>query len=510
MNQNKQKQFTIQDNNKRIAKNTMLLYVRMLLTLLVSLYTSRVLLEALGINDYGVYNIVGGIVVLFSFLSNAMTGATQRYLNYNVGLNDKGQLSKIFSSCLQAHFIIAVFVLILAETIGLWFVIEELNIPHERLLAAQVVYHFSVITTCINIVRVPYNAAVIAYEKMSFFAYMSIIESILKLLIIYLLLLYHGDKLILYSFLLTAVSFVIWFVYRAYSRKHYEICKYKDIKAKSMLRELLSFTSWFLLGGAAVVGAKQGLNILLNIFHGVSVNAAVGISNQVNSAVYGFVTNFQTAFNPQLVKLYAQSERKELFKLMVRATKFSFFMLFIMSLPIMINCREILHVWLVNIPDYTVSFTILTILISYFDTISAPLWTIIGATGKVRNYQLFVSLILFLSIPISYLILQKGTSPVYVFYVNMVINFSAYLYRLFYCHKYIKFRLLKYLQKALMPCIVTAIPAVMLSLVIDTYLSWFYSSVSIVFLTAFSIYFLGLANDEKAFIHAMIFKVLKK
>lgn len=504
------KQITAQVNNKRIAKNTMLLYVRMLLTLLVSLYTSRVLLEALGITDYGVYNIVGGIVVLFSFLSNAMTGSTQRYLNYNVGLNDKEQLSKIFSSCLQAHFIITIFVLVLAETFGLWFVIEKLNIPDDRLFSAQVVYQFSVVTTCINIVRVPYNAAVIAYEKMSFFAYISIIESVLKLLIIYLLLLCTTDKLILYAFLLTVVSILIWHVYRVYCRNQYEICKYKNVKSNSMLKELLSFTSWYLFGGAAVVGAKQGLNILLNIFHGVSVNAAVGVSNQVNSAIYGFVTNFQTAFNPQLVKLYAQGENEELFKLMVRATKFSFFMLFILSLPILINCEEILSVWLVNIPDYAVAFTMLTVLISYFDTVSAPLWTIIGATGKVRNYQIFVSLILFLCIPFSYLILKQGTSPVYVFYVNIVVNFLAYLYRLAYCHKYLKFRLLDYIFKALVPCVVTVLPAVILSIVVDAYLSWFYSSIAIVLLVSLSVYFLGLAKGERSFIHSIIFKVFKR
>ena len=504
------KQFTTQENNKRIAKNTMLLYVRMLLTLLVSLYTSRVLLEALGITDYGIYNIVGGIVVLFSFLSNAMTGSTQRYLNYNVGLNDKEQLSKIFSSCLQAHFIITVFVLILAETVGLWFVCEKLNIPEERLFAAQVVYQFSVLTTCVNIMRVPYNAAVIAYEKMSFFAYISIIESVFKLLIIYLLLLYSTDKLILYAFLLTVVSIVIWFVYRIYCRKQYEICKNLNVNSKSMLKELLSFTSWYLFGGAAVVGAKQGLNILLNIFYGVSVNAAVGVSNQVNGAVYGFVTNFQTAFNPQLVKLYAQGDREELFNLMVRATKFSFFMLFLLSLAIIINCEEILSVWLVNIPDYAVSFTVLTILISYFDTVSAPLWTIIGATGKVRNYQLFVSLILFLSIPLSYLFLRQGTSPVYVFYVNIAVNFCAYLYRLAYCHKYIQFSLLKYIQKAVLPCVVMVIPAVIFSVVVDTYLSWLYSSVTIVVIVALSIYCLGLTQGERVFIHSIIFKALNK
>lgn len=494
-------------NNKRIAKNTILLYIRMFITLLVSLYTSRVLLQSLGVDDYGIYNIIGGVVVLFSFLSNAMTNSTQRYLNYNVGLNDESSTKKVFCVSMQAHFVIALIVLLLAETIGLWFVDTQLNIPVDRMYAAHWVYQLSVVTTCVNIMRVPYNAVVIAYEKMSFFAYISIAETVLKLLIVYMLLVSgEVDRLILYSILLTITSFIIWFIYRFFCRKNYVISRYQNIKSKELFKELMSFTSWYLLGGVAMVGSRQGVNILLNIFFNVAVNAAVGIANQVKNAIYGFVTSFQTAFNPQIVKLYAGNERASLLQLIYRSTKFSFFLMFILSFPVILCSEELLSVWLVEVPQYAVLFTQLTIIATIFDAISAPLWTVIGATGKVKYYQIIVSVIILIDIPLAYIALKLGYSPISVFVINVVINVFAYIFRLLYLKKYLDISICVYVKKVIFPCLGVTLFSIPLPILLATFseIHWILQIILSVILSVLFVFALGLDASEKSFIKRLI------
>lgn len=494
-------------NNKRIAKNTILLYIRMFITLLVSLYTSRVLLQSLGVDDYGIYNIIGGVVVLFSFLSNAMTNSTQRYLNYNVGLNDESSTKKVFCVSMQAHFVIALIVLLFAETIGLWFVDTQLNIPEDRMYAAHWVYQLSVVTTCVNIMRVPYNAVVIAYEKMSFFAYVSIAETVLKLLIVYMLLASGKvDRLILYSILLTITSFIIWYIYRLYCRKNYVISRYQNIKSKELFKELMSFTSWYLLGGIAMVGSRQGVNILLNIFFNVAVNAAVGIANQVKNAIYGFVTSFQTAFNPQIVKLYASNERASLLQLIYRSTKFSFFLMFILSFPVILYSENFLSIWLVDVPQYAVTFTQLTIIATMFDAVSAPLWTVIGATGKVKYYQIIVSLIILVDIPLAYIALRLGYSPISVFVINVVINIFAYIFRLLYLKKYLIFSICVYVKKVIFPCLGVTLFSIPLPILLETSseIHWILQIMLGVILSVLFVLVLGLDASEKMFVKRLI------
>lgn len=500
-------------NNKRIAKNTILLYIRMFITLIVSLYTSRVLLKSLGVDDYGIYNIIGGVVVLFSFLSNAMTNSTQRYLNYNVGLNDKVGIKKVFCVSMQAHFVISILVLILAESLGLWFVNTRLNIPAERMYAANWVYQLSVLTTCINIMRVPYNAVVIAYEKMSFFAYVSIAETVLKLLIVYALFISANiDKLILYAILLTITSGVIWGVYRFYCRRNYDISRYSNIRSNELFKELMSFTSWYLLGGVAMIGSRQGVNILLNIFFNVAVNAAVGIANQVKNAIYGFVTSFQTAFNPQIVKLYASNEKHALSKLLNRSTKFSFFLMFLLSFPIILCSEKLLSVWLINVPQYAVVFTQLTILSTMFDAVSAPLWTVIGATGRVKYYQIIVSIIIIIDIPLAYFALKYGYSPVSVFFINVLINLFAYVFRLVYARRFVEFSMHTYLGKVVLPCLgvlVISLP-IPIVLLMFTKIHWMVlMGISVIF-SVFSIYVTGLDKSEKVYIREQLLKKIKR
>ncbi|MBM6993136.1 MAG: lipopolysaccharide biosynthesis protein, partial [Prevotella sp.] len=343
-------------NNKRILKNTMFLYIRMFVIMIVSLFTSRVVLQVLGTSDYGTYNIIGGVVVLFSFINGALTSATQRYLNFYIGKNDPQGTQNVFSMSMNIYILLSVIFLVLAETIGLWFVDTQLNIPPERMNAALWVYQFTVFTFMLNLTRIPYNASLIAYEKMDFYAYLSLLDVILKLVIVYLLYISPVDKLIFYGFLLMMVNVVDNVAYRVYCHKKFQTCHYQRKWDRSMAKELFGFSGWSLFGNLANVGAQQGLNILVNIFYGVTLSAALGIANQVSSYIVQFFTNFQTAFNPQIVKYYASGEITKFFKLIFRASKLSYYLMLLISFPFMLKINGILNLWLVDVPQYTAIF----------------------------------------------------------------------------------------------------------------------------------------------------------
>ena len=437
------------ENNKRIAKNTAMLYIRMLLIMAVTLYTSRVVLEVLGVEDFGIYNIVGGVVVLFSFINNAMATATQRFLNFALGRNDIKEVGRVFSMSMTAHISIALLVLLLAETIGLWFLLTQMNIPDGRMNAAVWCYQFSILTTCVQIIRVPYNACIIAYERMSFYAYISILEVILKLLIVFLLSIDGLDKLILYSILMFLVTVAVCYAYKIVCNRNFNISRYSFFWDKILYKKLMSFSGWSLFGSAANVGAQQGLNILLNIFCGVAVNAAMGIATQVSSAVYSFVSNFQTAFNPQIVKSYAAGEKDYFVELVFKGSKYSYFLLFIIALPVYVCCRECLEIWLVNVPEHAVSFCKLMILFLLLDAIQGPLWMSVQATGKIRNYQLLMSLLILMNLPLSYLFLKMEYAPEIVLIVKVVVNLAIYIVRIIYLNVLYSFPGIQYLKEVI-------------------------------------------------------------
>lgn len=501
-------------NNKKILINTISLYIRMLFMMIISLYTSRVILHILGADDFGIYNVVGGVVVLFSFLTNAMTASTQRFLNYNLGLNDEHKVSHIFNISILTHFTIFFIVLILSETLGLFFVKTQLNIPAGREFAAMWVYQMSVITTLINIMVIPYRASIIAAEKMSIFAYISIFEVILKLVIVLILPYIHLDNLIIYSVLLTGVSFLSLIIYLFECKRRLSFTKYHFIWDKAQYKEMMSFSGWYLFGGMAMVGAKQGANILINIFFNVAINAATGVANQVRNAVFGFVTSFQTAFNPQIVKLYAANNTEELLSLIYRSSKLSYFLLFIISFPIILFCKEILSIWLVNIPNYAIIFTQLVIITSFAEALSAPLWTAIGATGKVQKYQFFVSLILFLNIPLIYLVFKLGLSPISAYIINLIIDIGAYIYRLLYIKKFIPYHITEYMKKVIFPCAIVTILSIPIPYILKEYNTSVISTIVLIILTVIIIgmitFQIGLNKSEKVFLKSIVKKTIKK
>ena len=394
------------DNSKRIAKNTAMLYIRMLLIMAVTLYTSRVVLEVLGVEDFGIYNIVGGVVVLFSFINNAMATATQRFLNFELGRNDIKEVGRVFSMSMTAHISIALLVLLLAETIGLWFVYHKLVIPADRMVAAIWVYQCSILTTVISIVSAPFNSLIIAYEKMSAFAYISILEVLLKLIIVFLLVYLPFDKLIVYAILLMLIQVIIRFTYTLYCRKHFDESNAKIRFSSQLAKEIASYAGWTINGNLAIVANTQGINILLNLFFGPAVNAARGIAAQVQGAIMVFVNNFQTAVNPQIIKSYATNELQYMHSLIIRSSKFGFYLVLLIAFPVIFCIKPILQIWLGIVPEHTESFVIIMLATGLITPMGIALINAIHATGDIKKFQIYEGTSLLLALPIAYLLLK--------------------------------------------------------------------------------------------------------
>ena len=490
--------------NKRIAKNAAMLYVRMFLVMGVTLFTSREVLRLLGVDDFGIYNVVGGIIVLFTFLNSAMTASTQRFLNFELGRGRLDNVSRCFSASVTIHIWIAIVTLLIGEIVGIWFLNEYIQIPEGREYAANWALHFSLLGAAVNIIRTPYNAALIAYEKMSFYAYVSIVEVFLKLAVVYLLLISDFDKLILYSALMFVVICVVTGCYYIYSRQKFKECRYKLFYDKSLYKSLMSFSGWSLFGSLANVGSYQGTNIILNIFHGVGANAAIGIANQVQTAVSSFVANFQTAFNPQLVKSYAAGENSYFIKLILRTSKYSFYLLFVISLPIYIYCDKFLGIWLSYVPPYAVDFSRLIILVSLLDAIQGPLWISVQATGRIKIYQICVSLLTLMNIPFSYIAMKYGYPPNAVLVIKIVVSCILLLYRIGYLRKTMGLSMSLFAKEVLVPSIIISV----VSYVSISLLSMFgngmvyllvVSAISVL-LNSVMIMWIGLTTDERRFL----------
>jgi O-antigen/teichoic acid export membrane protein len=473
--------------------------------MLVTLYTSRVVLNVLGVVDFGVYNVVGGVVMMFSFLNNAMAVGTQRFLSFELGKENYAQLKKTFSMMLNIHILIAVTIFILAETIGLWFLNTKLNIPVERKDAAQWIYQFSILSFMVTVTQVPYNASIIAHEKMDAFAYISILDVIMKLLIVFALAYIHFDKLKLYSLLIFSVAFIVAMVYRLYCKHKFEECTYKFNWNKNLFKTIVSYSGWNLFGGVSVIAANQGINILLNIFFGPIINTARGIAYQVQSAVSTFVGNFQTAVNPQIVKSYAIDNQKYMTALIYKSAKYSFFLLFLLSLPVLLETKFILLLWLKIVPDYTVLFCRLVLINALIDCLSNPLVTAVQATGKIKRYQIIVGSLIILNLPISYIALKIMQMPEITLYVSIAISLLALFARIIILQKLIDISLRTYFNQVLWRVIIVILLPLILSSILLYLLNagvyrFILISLFATMITICSIYFLGLRYFEKQFV----------
>lgn len=496
----------MKNDNKRIAKNTLLLYFRMIFMMLVSLFTSRVVLNTLGVEDFGIYNVVGGFVTMFTFLNSAMASATQRYLNFELGKGDAQRLHVVFCTSMNIHLIISAIILVLAETVGLWFVYSYLTIPPTRFSSALWVYQFSILSTIVMVMSIPYNATIIAHEKMGAFAYISVLEVVLKLLIVYMLLVFDFDKLKLYAVLMFSVQLLIRVIYGQYSGRHFAETSYKWLWDKKLFSEMTGFAGWNLFGNIALVGFTQGLNILLNMFFGPAVNAARGIAVQVQHAIKGFSLNFQTAVNPQITKSYAASDFTYMHKLIYTSSKFSCFLLLFLSLPVLIDTQQILEWWLKIVPEHTVNFVRLILIISIVDAMANPLVQAALSTGKIKIYQIVVGTMLLMILPISYVLLKFfDLYSEIVFIVQLIVFVIALFARVWMLRSMIYLSFREYTKAVVLPvCLIGVLSPILpllsflfigkgwLGFIIITVLS-FFSVMTIV-------YVVGLTRVERIFI----------
>ena len=499
--------------NKRIAKNTLLLYFRSILLILINLYTSRVILQSLGVSDYGIYNVVGGVVTMFTMISSSMSAASQRFITYALGEGDFERLKKIVSTSMTLHFIIGVLVVLLIEIFGVWFLYAKLNIPAERLNAAFWVLQLSIATLFVNIISVPYNSVIIAHEKMSAFAYISIFESVLKLLIAFALLWSPIDRLILYSTLMFLTALLIRIIYTVYCQHKFEESKKVRLGIEhGLFKEMFSFAGWNLFGSGSLLLRNQGVDILLNLFFGVTVNAAKGICNQVQSAVYQFVSNFQTAVNPQLTMSVAQNDFDRTHSLISKGGRFSFYMLSLFAVPLIVATPEVLSVWLVEVPEYTVIFIRWTLIYLLLDSLSRFLITAVLAYGKIKIYQIVVGGTKLLTLPLVYVWLLLGGSPITGILANIIIEFACLCQRLYFNSLYNGLSWHSYIFKTVLPCWAIFVLAIVPSYLIRLYFSTniFMLIISSLLITSIVIGLLGLKKSERQMVLAKATSMINK
>ena len=487
----------------------------MMFVMFIAFFTSRVILDKLGVEDFGIYNVVGGIAIMFVFFSSSMANATQRFLNIELGKENTVGAKQVVNQHLLIYGLIAIIVLIVAETFGLWFVKNKLVIPDTRMDAAIWVYQFTVISLCITLLGVVFNSLIIAHEDMRIYSYVGIVEGVLKLVIAYLISIISFDRLIFLALAFAILTTAIQIYYFIYCRKRYQECVLEWFWNTKQIKQTFSFISWNTVGTAVYAINSQGINVLLNMFFGPGVNAARGIAYQIDGAVNNFSNNFFTAVRPQITKAYAKQDFDYLNKLFFQSSKYSFFLLWIISLPIIICINPILSIWLVEVPEWTATFSKWVLAYSLVNVLNNPVWSIALSTGKLGKYISIGSSIFLLSFPISYIILKQGGSPVSVFIVLFVVRSVFIIATLIIIHSYITFSYKEYAQKVLFPCgIVTCISslfAIMISKVIQgNSIMEITSGIVTAFITVTCVWFLGMSLEDKLFAKSLIQNKLRK
>lgn len=489
-------------NSTRIAKNTIALYFRQILIMLVSLYTVRVVLATLGAEDYGIYNVVAGVVTMFGFLSGAMATASQRYFSFDLGKGDTEHLKTTFSVTFQIYLLIIAVVVFIAETFGLWFVNHKLVISAGRMTAANWIYQAAIVSFVLTLVTTPYMACIIAHENMKVYAYVSIVEAVMKLGIVFLLKVLPFDKLSLYGVLLAAVAFINTGIYRLYCHKHFEECRLYFVKNGKLFREIVGYSGWNLFGSVVGVFKNQMTNILLNLFFTPIVNAARAVASQVNSAVTSFSQNFSTAVRPQIIKSYASDKKDECISLVFYGCKITFFLMYIFSFPLILEMDFILELWLKNPPELAVIFTQLALIDAVIDSISYPIMTLAQATGKIKLYQGVVGGILLLNLPVSYVALKLGAPAFSVMVIAIGITFLAFIVRLLIVKHLTEFSLRAFVLQVVLPVaavsVCSAVVPVFLKMIVKNAIAEFFAVVfsSVIFCGVFILFF-GLKKSER-------------
>ena len=503
-------------NSKRIVKNTLLLYVRTFFVMLISLFTSRVVLQTLGVEDYGIYNVVGGFVGMFSIISSSLVNASQRFISYEMG-KEHPNSNKVFCGTVSVHILLVLLVFFLFETFGLWFVNTHLNISEDRMIAANWVYQCSIIAFCVNLLSVPYNATIIAHEKMSAFAYISILEVAAKLGIVYLLLISGYDKLIIYSILMLLVAVFIRVLYSSYCKRNFDECEFHFLLDKPFMRSLFGFIGWNFIGSTAGILVTQGVNILINIFFGVALNAARGIAEQVNNAINQFVGNFMTAMNPQITKSYSSGEYDYMNKLMERGAKYAALLLWLLSLPVFTEADFILKIWLVEVPPYAPIFLRLAIVFSIFQSLSNTLYIGMLATGRIKKYQIIMGGIYIASFLLCFLLFKFNFGPEWGYISTiMAVVVGAYARLILLKQMIVGFSIGSFVRNAILKAFLVIFSTGGCIYLIKTFVfekSILFSIISIgvsLCLVPIMAYTLAIDNQEKTIIKSVVKKFVKK
>lgn len=480
-----------------------MLYIRMLFSMAVTLYTSRVVLDVLGFEDYGIYTVVGGVVAMFSFLNSTMSGATSRFLTFELGKSDADRLNRTFNTALTIHIGIAIVIFILAETVGLWFLEVKLNIPDDKMFSARVVYQLSILSSMIMITQVPYNSSIISHERMSIYAYVSIIDVLLKLFVVYLLKLDGFDNLILYAALLLGVVTIVALIYRIYCIRNFKECRYHFVYDKKIIKPMLAFSGWDLFGNLSAMLRGQGVNILQNIFFGPIINASTGIANQVMGALSSFADSFLTAIRPRIVKCYAENNLEQMQVLIINASKYSFLLLLLFAIPLIVENKIVLDIWLKNIPDYAVPFCQLNIIICLIIVMFRPVMFSIHAVGRLAMMSVFSGIIYTMILPVMYIYFKNGSSPVIPYFISIVAFSICSLGNLLILKRLVPyFSIENFICKVCIPCILIFLFSLVLPLIVYFNMSSNIYRFFIIFLSSsfsvlFFTYFIALNKELK-------------
>lgn len=499
-------QQTIESNSekaKRAAKNTGILYVRMILMMFIGLYTSRVILQSLGISDFGLYNVIGGVIGFLGFINSSMGVATMRYVTYEQGQHSSiNKLHLVFCTARSIHIVLSAIVFLVAETIGLWYVMNVLVVPEGRMTATLIVYQFTILTSIVSILSVPYNALITSHEKMSAFAYIAIYEALANLGIAFILPFISFDRLIMYGLLIMFLQISVRLIYDIYCRRHFPEVKGKWVFDKLQFKGMLSFAVWITNGTLAVVAYTQGLNLLLNAFFGPVVNAARGVAVQVQQKIFAFSNSFQSAVKPQVTKSYSEGDFGYLHKLVINTSNYSFFLLYILSLPVFIEAPFILDIWLDEVPEYSVSFLRLTLIVGMLESLKMPMNTSIHATGNIKKFQMIEATALLMIVPVSYIFLKLGYSPISVFVVQAIFFLIAQIIRGIIVCPAIHMKSMVYFRDCLLKIfVVTLLPSVFMFCFekllpnMDDWIHFIISCLASFILSLLSIYFLGINRE---------------
>ena len=505
-----------QSNNKRLAKNSIFMAIRMVVVMLITLYTTRVILNVLGVEDYGVYHVVAGFVSMFAFFNNAMSSAAQRFYNFELGKNGVQGAHIVYNASIIIHLILAIVIVAFTEPIGLWYLHNKMVLPESRIFAAEWIFHFSVISMFINIMTTPFRAAIMAHEKMDFYAYIGILDAVLKLVLAVILPLFTGDKLIMYGVFFLLITLINFLLYSIYSKRKFEEIKFGAKVPNSMFKDMLTFSGWNVFGSIAYMLREQGVNLVLNAFFGTVVNAAKGVANQVNGALQGFMSSIVTPARPQVIQSYAQGNYERTWHLTYSISTLAFLFFLMMSLPICLEVKYILHLWLgESVPPHTTAVIIIMLITNTYGSLVAPISTVMHATGKMKFYQTVSSLSNLMSVPLAYIFLVWDDVPEYVFIALLITMFTNLLAGLVSARKYADLSILNYFKFVFLPCTMVVVISLPIGLLPHFFLSdglvrFLFECVYCCIVVATCTYLIALNNSEKLMIKKVIDKICNR